>query len=191
MNFFFLFKKRRPLLVRPRPVRSGRYPSRMEVFLAVVAVVGSLGGVLLGSMLNTRIARHEREAACRDALINDASAVLGSARVTLTATSPDSYVFSAGPQASEAIAKRRVEADSVRPSLAALAVRWPDASPELNLLERHLGTTPTSLSILVDAVLTHAPDLKATLAEAQTRHDLATAALDTAIRKLHNTGGPT
>ncbi len=50
----------------------------------------------------------------------------------LTAMQPNQYAAVARVELFDEIDKRRQEAHAIRPRLAALAVRWPDAALELN-----------------------------------------------------------
>lgn len=157
-----------------------------EILTAVVAVAGSLAGVALGSRMNRKAMKEEREAAQRAGLVKDASEVLGIARVVLTAMEPQQYALWASPGLGGEIQKRRTEADAIRPRLAALAVRWRDASDELNSVERHLGITPTRLRFLVEAVLHPEQNFTEMLADRKGEHDATVAALDRAIECLHS-----
>lgn len=165
--------------------------SEIQVWLLILVplVVGGLPliGVWLGSQLDRRARQSERQAAEYTELRKDASDVIGSARVVLTAMEPSGYAAWAKPELNDEIDKRRQEADLIRPRLAALAVRWPDAALELNAVERHLGTMPTRLSILVQRVLNH-DEFTAYLQELTDAQASIVDALDRAIQKLADGG---
>lgn len=169
--------------------------SEIQIWLLVLAplVMGgllSLLGVWLGSRLDRRARREEREAAEYTELRKDASEVIGTARVVLTAMGPDGYALWAKSELYDEIDKRRQEANAIRPRLAALAVRWPEAALELNAVERHLGTMPTRLSVLVRRVLDHNDNFTEYLSELTDDQKAIVDALDRAIQKLSGKANP-
>lgn len=157
---------------------------------SLFTAAGSLGGVWLGAHLQTRAQRLERQEAQRNDLIKDASLVLGNTRVVLTSMRPSQYAAYAttpGYDLPTEIATRRQEANIWRPQLAALAVRWPDAAPELRAIEQYMGTQPNRLAALVSEVAGQASDWTTRLTEHKQEHLGLEAALDRAERKLHGT----
>ena len=171
--------------------------SEIQIWLLVLAPLAlgglfSLVGVWLGSHLDRGARVEERQAAEYDGLRKDASEVIGTARVVLTAMAPSGYAaYAASPALNSEIDKRRHEADAIRPRLAALAVRWPKAALELNAVERHLGITPLRLTILVQRVTAPKDHFDDYLAELKDDHEAVIAALDRAIQKLSKEQRPT
>jgi len=174
-----------PILEIAQAASEGFEVQRWFLDLAPLVIVGvlSLVGVVLGSRLDRKARMTERQAAESAELRKDASEVIGTARVVLTALGPDVYALWASPTLNDEIEKRRREADAIRPGLAALAVRWPEAAPELNAVERHLGTMPNRLAFLVQSVLNHDPFTNS-LDEIRTDHEAMVDALDRAIQRL-------
>lgn len=160
----------------------------MDIAITLIAIVGSLGGVWLGSTLGRRTALAERKTVRKDDLVKEASSVLRGARVAISALGPDGYALWASSETYSEIDKRRDEADVLRPQLAALAVQWPEGSDELGALERYLSNAPTSLALLVQAVLEH-DDFRPMLEEAKSARAVAVTTLESAIAKLHDFQG--
>lgn len=119
----------------------------MEVFLAVLAVVGSLGGVALGRYLDRTARREERTMDRAESVRSEAADVLGEARIVLGAMQG-----SPGLLESDEIEKRRAEADRIRPKLMRLAVLWPDAADDLQAVERFMAFVPNRLRMILDLV---------------------------------------
>lgn len=163
--------------------------SQIQIWLLILAPLIITGfflllGVWLGSRLDRRASHAERRAAEYTELRKDASEVVGMARVVLTAMGPDGYALWANPSLNDEIDKRRQEANTIRPRLAALAVRWPEAALELNAVERHLGTMPNRLAFLLQRVLNHDDGFAAYLDELKDDQQAIVDALDRAIQKL-------
>jgi membrane protein implicated in regulation of membrane protease activity len=145
-------------MLNPTLAQTAADTSTIQTWLLILAplTVGalfSLVGVFLGYMLDRKARREERREAAHASLMKDASDVIGQARVVVTMMSPDGYTFWADKDTWQGIVKRRDEATPVRPLLAALAVRWRPAAPELNAIESYLGRTPALLNLLVGRVL--------------------------------------
>lgn len=157
---------------------------------SLFTAAGSLGGVWLGAHLQNRAQRSARQDTQRHDLIKDASLVLGNVRVVLTSMRPSPYAAYAsnpGYDLPAEIATRRQEANIWRPQLAALAVRWPEAAPELRAIEQYMGTQPNRLAGLVSDVAASASGWVSRLTEHKQEHLGLEAALDRAERKLHGT----
>ncbi len=162
-------------------------------WMGLLAILGTLGGVWLGSHLNIKAQRAERKAVQASELVRDASTVLGETRVSLTSMKPNQYAAFAGNDdydVPEEITKRGAEADSIRPRLAALAVRWPEGKDELRAIERYMGLQPGRLFHLTEAVRAQQHDVwLEMIKEMEAEHEAMLAALDRAEGKLPNKDG--
>ncbi len=155
----------------------------MEVFLAILVVVGSLGGVLLGSILDRKARREERQAKSMEELRQSAAEVLGEAQIVLGAMAPAPGLLSGGA-AEDEIEKRRIEADRVRPKVAVLSVLWREGADELETVERFMAYAPRRLLSIVDLVSTGHDQEGRIRSAYEQDHQAATDALSRAIGML-------
>jgi hypothetical protein len=123
-----------------------------------LTIVGSLLGVWLGAHLGARNQAKDREARQKWTLFSEAAEIIGDARVTLRAMRPSQYAAFAttdGYDIPAEIAKRKAEADLLRPRLAGLANKAPSAAVELRAVEEFLGLQPPRLYQLIELVVRH------------------------------------